>query len=263
MRLAYLHPPTDNQPLSIQQAIQLLIRYPKKARYAPNERYKYSNTNYILLAGIIEKVSGQSFELFLQENLFVPLGMKDSRVWNLQSTLPFPNRVADFKRKWGKKVNFPTSFIDGVAGDGAVFCSSQDLVKWDQFWYQNSLVSPDLLDQALQPVPLNNGKTSDYGFGWIIGDNWIWHNGGWLGARTYIGRNPTQKLTFVLLDNSANSRGHIIARKIQKHYLNYINPLLGSKSIQNLLLINLSSYNYLCSFSVFRSSKQKEYPHFR
>lgn len=186
-------------------AVDLLIKEARKATNTPGEAYAYSNTNYILLARIIELITQLSFEDFMQKALFEPLGMKNTRVWNLQSSsVSFKNKADDFENFEKGSRELKPSFIDGVAGDGAVFSSVEDLLIWDQFWYNNKLISQATLQEAFKEPILGDGTLSDYGFGWVLLENGMWHNGAWLGANTVIKRNTKEKTCLAILDNSSN-----------------------------------------------------------
>jgi CubicO group peptidase (beta-lactamase class C family) len=218
MDLAKQHRKELGDVLRIKDVADLIRRYPPKAK-APGNEYEYSNTNYVLLAAAIESVSGMTYEDFMQEELFEPLGMQDTRVWNRVSTKQsFPERAEDFYSVFGMREPLPMTWIDGVAGDGAVFCSLRDFLIWDEFWSGNSLVSDDLLSQAFVRPKLNDGSPSHYGFGWVIArqPGRAWHNGAWLGARTYIIRDAASKRCLAVLDNSQNERAATIASSIER-----------------------------------------------
>ncbi len=189
--------------LTNKKAVKLLIDNKPKINFIPIEKYEYSNTNYIILGYLIEIISKQSFENFMKEELFEPLKMYDTRVWNLISKdKTFPNKTNSFDRF--EKKDLKPSFVDGVAGDGGIFSSINDMVIWDKFWYSNELISPNNLRQAFEKPKLKDGKLSNYGFGWIINKDMVWHNGQWLGANTVIMRNIKNKNCLVILDNSSN-----------------------------------------------------------
>ncbi|MGB0870049.1 MAG: serine hydrolase domain-containing protein [Flavobacteriales bacterium] len=192
--------------LTNKKALNLLIKSHPKPDFKPNDKFVYSNTNYIILACIIEQISGESFDDFMKTNLFIPLGMNETRVWNLISEdKTFEGKTEGFYTR-GKKTNIVTpSFIDGVAGDGGVFSSINDFVIWDQFWYGNAIISEEHMKEAFKKPVLNDGSVSDYGFGWIIvNDDVMMHNGKWLAASTSIMRNIKKKTCIVVLDNSSN-----------------------------------------------------------
>jgi len=206
--LAKTHRAEIGDILSITKAVDLLRRYGAPLRASPGEKFEYSNTGYVLLAGIIEATSGLTFENFMQSELFDPLNMTRTRVFNLDSdTGTFPGRVEDYVLILGKGRPLEMDFIDGVAGDGAVFASIGDLLIWDAFWNgENGLVSDELLRQAFDVPVLNDGTESDYGFGWVLKKSGThWHNGSWLGARTLIKRYPVTGEVVVLLDNTCNA----------------------------------------------------------
>ncbi len=203
MQLAKQHRKSIGDVLTTSKVVELVAKYSKAAR-APGEAMEYSNTNYILLAAVVESITGLSFEQYMSQELFQPLGMSDTRVWNLVSKDRAPNQTSDFLQFGRKRVAIKTPWLDGVAGDGAVYCSLHDFVIWDQFWNGNQLVSDSLLQQALKQPTLHDGTKSDYGFGWGVEPNYHHHAGAWLGAFTYIARYPSSKKCLVILDNSCN-----------------------------------------------------------
>lgn len=215
MHLAEEHRGTVGEVLTISKVVELVGRHSKADR-APGDAMEYSNTNYVLLAGVIEAVSGKSFEKFMSEELFQPLGMSDTRVWTLLSEQRSPNQAFDFDQIDDERTPVEPTWLDGVAGDGAVFCSLNDFVIWDRFWYGNSRVSNTLLEQAFDRPKLRDGSRSDYGFGWVVERKRQWHNGAWLGANTYIVRYPKTRSCLVVLDNSANLRLGTIADEIEE-----------------------------------------------
>ena len=136
--------------LTNEKAIKLIIENKPKANFEPNDKYEYSNTNYIALARIIELVSNQSLENFMANNIFIPLGMNDTRVWNLISEdKTFKGKTEGFEDLAGEIREIKPTFIDGVAGDGGVFSSLNDFVLWDKFWYENKLISNENLKNAI------------------------------------------------------------------------------------------------------------------
>jgi CubicO group peptidase (beta-lactamase class C family) len=204
--------------LTVSKMVDLLVKENKSLESKPNSVYKYNNTGYVLLAAIIEAISNTSFEEFMQKQLFDRLEMQDTRVWNLASkSTDFENKTASFQYILGYALGFEPSILDGVAGDGSVFSSINDMVIWNQFWYNNTLIAKEIMHEAFVTPVLNDGSTSDYGFGWIITkNNAMWHSGSWLGARTMIIRNPQLKNCLVLLDNSSSNNLDKIAAQLVK-----------------------------------------------
>ncbi|TVZ56123.1 CubicO group peptidase (beta-lactamase class C family) [Lutibacter sp. Hel_I_33_5] len=204
--------------LTISKMVTLLAKEGKPLKNKPNEVYQYNNTGYVLLAAIIERISEKSFEDFMQVELFDKLNMKNTRVWNLVSKgSTFENKTKSFDNVMGETFDLKPGILDGIAGDGGIFSSIDDFVIWNQFWYKNDLLSEETMKEAYKMPVLNNGKESDYGFGWVITKNKaVWHNGSWLGARTLIVRNEQLKNCMVVLDNSSNVNKDNIANQLVK-----------------------------------------------
>ncbi len=201
------------KPLTNQAVVEHFSRKVAEPDFRPGRRFEYSNTGYVLLAAIVEEVSGQSFEAFLHQQIFSPLGMKHSRVWNLVSKEPFPSKVVTHR---GKR-NLRPDWLDGVAGDGGVFCSIEDYLKWDVALRKYQLVDREAWKEATTPGVLSNGKSTDYGFGWIVDEPIMAHDGGWLGARTSVLRNEQNGLLVAVFDSGGNDEAiEVIVRKLLK-----------------------------------------------
>jgi CubicO group peptidase (beta-lactamase class C family) len=194
------------EELQISEVVSLLAKANLPFEAKPNERFQYSNTGYVLLAAIIERISSNSFEEFMRRELFKPLGMKNTRVWNLVSPeTTFENKTGSFDNFLGAITELPPTVFDGLSGDGGIFSSLDDFIIWNQFWTENALFSKETMQEAFKKPILTNGVESDYGFGWTVTPNGgVWHNGSWLGARTLIARNEGSKNCMVILDNSSS-----------------------------------------------------------
>lgn len=206
--------------LTIQEVVRLIAKENPEAKEDPNTEFIYSNTGYVLLAAIIERVSGDIFEDFMRKGLFEKLKMNTTRVWNLCSPRKdFATKTDSFKCDGDITIEVPPTFIDGVAGDGGVFACIDDFIIWNSFWYKNDLISDEIMEEAFKKPTLNNGEKSDYGFGWAItNENTAWHFGSWLGARTLIVRNKKLKNCMVILDNSSS----ISVNKMSEEMINVL-----------------------------------------
>jgi CubicO group peptidase (beta-lactamase class C family) len=169
----------------------------KPLDFAVGEKYAYSNSGYYLLGAIIERVSGKSYADFLQENIFMPLGMRQSG-YDLSARI-IKNRAAGYAKQGGEFIN--ASYMDmtlpGAAG--AVYSTTGDLLLWDQALNTEKLVSRKTLDEIFTPFKNN------YGYGWSIGKQFdrqvIAHGGAIFGFATHITRFPADKVTVVVLSN--------------------------------------------------------------
>ncbi|MEO0447321.1 MAG: serine hydrolase domain-containing protein, partial [Verrucomicrobiota bacterium] len=201
-------------PMTISDVVRFASRV--EPLFAANEKHQYSNTGYVLLAGVIERVSGQTLESYTTKRLFEPLGMTHTRVWHLTSENPdFPMGLGTFS---GNKWIHPGP-LDGLAGDGGFFSNLDDFLLWERALRPGGgFFSEDLLKEAFQSGKLSSGKRFGYGFGWVMAKPGQWHNGAWLGARTYLYRNPGKGQLLIILDNGGNS-ADFIASDLQEQVL--------------------------------------------
>ncbi|HEY6189416.1 MAG TPA: serine hydrolase [Pyrinomonadaceae bacterium] len=200
-----------------------LLATRKDAVYAPGDRFQYNNTGYVLLSLIVGKVSGKPFPQFMKENIFQPLGMNRTLVWD--ETKPSINNMAiPYERGASSFKSLPYGSDIYIYGAKGVVTTAEDMYKWDQALYTEKLVKRSTLKEAFTPARLNNGKESYYGYGWDIGQdhglNLFRHDGGYLGFRTVIARYPDQQFTIIILSNvSSVASTSSIARRIARIYL--------------------------------------------
>jgi len=185
--------------------------------FSPGERFKYSNSGYALLALVVEARSGQSFARFLRENIFLPLGMSHTVAFeNGISTVQ--SRAYGYSRTDSGFVRSDQSVTSAVLGDGGIYASVDDLARWDQELYSQSLVPSSLFREAFSPAQLNDGSITNYGFGWYIeplnGIRSVYHTGSTRGFRNAILRIPDKRLTIIILTNRNEGDPIVIARKI-------------------------------------------------
>jgi len=201
--------------LTSNDVLNMIGKYRERRLFLAGEKYVYSNTGYVILSLVVEAVSGQTFESFLDKEIFVPLNMENSSFWNL-FTLPgkLSNRVEGTN---GKRLN-DYSWMDGVSGDGSVFLSIEDFLKWDRALKNHTLIPQSKFDKALVPFVSSKGDTTFYGFGWSLSKEGtsISHGGSWLGAVTYIYRKLDTDAMFVLLESSTSKYSYAIRKEIQR-----------------------------------------------
>lgn len=175
--------------------------------FVPGEEYSYSNSNYVLLAMIVEKVSGEPFYKFMKRYIFDPLEMENTAVWNY--TKPeIPNKTIGYDQ-FGEKDDFNIL----AAGDGGIYSTVEDLYKWDRGLYTDKLVSYETLEEAFSSGLLNNGEPSrvlsdstwGYGFGWLLrknnSENITWHDGGFNGFNAIFYRELNKRDLIIFLTN--------------------------------------------------------------
>ena len=211
-----------NSFLTNSELIELYCKAKTETSIEPGSKYSYNNLNYVILAHIIEIISKKSLEEFLHEELFEPLQMENSQVWNLASPeKTFKNQTDSFNNYLNSKPHLikPT-WLDGVSGDGAIFSSLNDLIKWHHFWLNDKILPQSLKERAFNQFLLNDQTLSSYGYGWVIEDGIAWHNGSWLGSRTYIEIDRRSNSMILVLDNSSSFNFDRIVNILKKQFDN-------------------------------------------
>jgi CubicO group peptidase (beta-lactamase class C family) len=195
----------DKEKLAYKEdVLRLLAEYHPPVDFAPGEKWEYSNTGYSLLACIVERASGETFEAFMQKNIFTPLDMQNTVLATGQKDQPIKNRVFGYSSSFE---NTDYHYLNGILGDGGIYSTIDDVFKWDQGLYNAGLVKKSTMAEALTPYKLNDGSTSgDYGFGWRLyrGDkrDVIEHGGSWAGFRNLIRRDLKNRNAIIILSNN-------------------------------------------------------------
>jgi CubicO group peptidase (beta-lactamase class C family) len=191
-------------PLTNKDVIDLMATHQYKPYYLPDKRYNYSNTNYALLAYIVEKVSGMPFEDFVTKKIFKPCGMRYASIYNKSRDTVNPNKVVGYpSRSWEAE----NSYQNGVVGDKGVYCSAYDLLMLDQALYTNKPVTQATLAEAFTPQHKDLRPNDNYGLGWRLDvtEPWnkvIYHTGWWKGFRSYFIRETGEHRTIIVLTNT-------------------------------------------------------------
>jgi CubicO group peptidase (beta-lactamase class C family) len=209
----------------------------------PGDEFSYNNINFIILAMIVEKLSGQSFEAYVDRHIFKPAGMRStssselfsredqhlSKLYRYQYTwspaLERPDTAAEFRRLY----NF------NFKGHGDMISTARDLLKYDEALYNGKLLSDASLKEAFTPVKLSNGgdNAQRYGLGWgtrydsTFGEC-VNHTGGIPGLRSILFRNLSKHQTIIVFDNTAMD-AYAIAFQALK-ILNGVRPLKPAKN---------------------------------
>jgi len=169
------------------------------------DAFEYSNPGYDLLAVVIERVSGQTFPNFMQARIFDPLGMTHT------FSLPNAERRADpmvaisYTGESGKPEAYPSDALDNLYGSGSIYTTIGDMALYDEALYTNQFVPRPALEEAFQPVELNDGNTEPYGFGWELekwnGEDYVAHSGAWLGFNSDYVRFLKRHFSVIVLLN--------------------------------------------------------------
>lgn len=198
--------PDRKKGMSNMDAINLMIAH-KPNRYGkPDGRYHYNNSNYMLLGAIVEKVSGQDFDSYMQENVFKPAGMKSTAALSRVKYDKIPTNVIGHDKVWRRSV--VQDYLDGPLGDKGIYSTVQDMYLLDRALKDGRLLKKELLDSAY--VPRSDAKRGvfSYGYGWRMftsgNQKIVYHTGWWHGFKNLYVRDLTNDVTIVLLSNFVN-----------------------------------------------------------
>ena len=182
----------------------------KPLEFAPGEKFAYSNSGYYLLGLIIERASGMPYADFLEESIFTPLAMNQTGYDN--SSRIVRNRAAGYARKAGETVNAAYMDMTVPYAAGALYSTTEDLLRWDRALYTDTLVSQQSLDEIFTP------EKGGYGYGWMIGTRFdrpvIAHGGGIYGFASHLGRFPADRVTVIVLSNVEGASAGRIANDL-------------------------------------------------
>ncbi|MEA3504670.1 MAG: serine hydrolase domain-containing protein [Bacteroidota bacterium] len=240
---------TEKYPPTNTDVVSLLEKNRLKQRFSPGSRFQYSNTGYFLLASIVEKVSKKSMNDFLKENVFTPLGMHHTKVYNYGLNNWDSQQIKGFKKNNYKYKAFKQGIIDGVVGDKGVYASADDLLKWSNALYNGYIISKKTLGNAIRKSELNNGASIKYGFGLRITENFngkmIYHNGSWGGFRTTSRYYINESVSLIILSNNSYRYLGSLARKVKgvldrdhanEEFLYVVKKMLLQKEMDNSMM---------------------------
>lgn len=202
-------------------------RHKPPRNYQPDKRFQYNNTNYVLLAAIVEKISGMKFQQYMHRHVFEPLQMHETRIFTLQFSDSIPRHLTYGHNYRYQRIE--SDFLDGIPGDKGIYSTVHDLLKWDQALYSDILLADSLRALAFSPHGLAADRLSNYGYGFRIRytpdlRRIIYHGGWWHGYNTLLIRDVERRNTIIILANKRNRTLRTLADTI----LNTIEPLDSS-----------------------------------
>ncbi len=169
----------------------------------PNRHFSYCNTNYALLALLIEKLSNSTYPQFIKKYIFDPLQMTHSFVYTQLDS----SRITPSYDWRGQRI--PFNQLDMVYGDKNIYSTVKDLLKWDRLIRTNVFLSASSLKEAYTPYSNEKAGIKNYGLGWRMnlypdGKKIIFHNGWWHGNNASFIRVIEGDATIIVLGNRYN-----------------------------------------------------------
>ncbi|GIN91288.1 penicillin-binding protein 4* [Siminovitchia terrae] len=186
----------EDSTISIETFIEVML-----PQYAPNEHWSYSNTNYVLLAKIIEEVSGLSYETYLQQYIAEPLNLthtttQPTKQWEAHG------QTFDYEEQQYRKVlddpylHEIEKYNDGF-GDGGIYATVAEVAKFLKAFLKGRYISKEIVQFMLTPTELSE----NYSYGLIIQNEWVGHTGGWVGCSAQAFINIYTEEVVVLATN--------------------------------------------------------------
>jgi CubicO group peptidase (beta-lactamase class C family) len=203
------------------QALSFDIVFRQKSlNFTPGSEYSYSNSNYVMLVLIVERVSGQSLAQFTSSRLFEPLGMKNTQ-WRDNFKEIIPGRAIAYSSSEGKyQQDMP---FENVHGPGGLLTTTADLLRWNQLLETHELFESHTAQLRIQRGKLNNGTEITYAAGLsnsaFNGFDEISHSGATAGYRAWLAYYPQKKLSIVALSNDASFNAGRIGRDMAEIFL--------------------------------------------
>lgn len=206
--------------LTNQDVLDLMATKDISLEFKTDSRFAYCNTNYAILALIIEKITHTTYIDAMHKMIFQPLGMTHSFVFDI--TKDKKKIVPSYK---ANKVEIGIDYLDGVYGDKNIYSTPRDLLKFDLARNTGTFISPDLWKQVFTPYSNERKGTKNYGLGirminWETGQNFYFHNGWWHGNTSSYITLPEEKVVIIALSNKM-TRSTYSVRKLASLFGDY------------------------------------------
>lgn len=182
--------------------LEMATKHLPEAWGKPGEMYRHSSTDYILLATIVQRISGTPFHQYLREEVFLPAGMNDSYAFSPLREDPLTNRAIGLMQAVDGSgiISRDFDYLQALDGFG-LYSTLGDLFRWDRALYTDQLLPQSSLAAAFRPGVLNNGKETKTGFGWGLYGGQISADGYRAGFGVWINRDTVKQNCIIILTN--------------------------------------------------------------
>ena len=198
--------------LTNQDILNVIIDKKINLEYKTNTRFSYCNTNYAMLALVIEKITGKKYKTAMKSMIFDPLGMKNTFVYDYQKD---QDNVTLSYRCNGQKIAF--DYLDAVYGDKNIYSTPRDLLKFDMARNSSEFLTPKLKNQIYQGYSNERKGQKNYGLGirmieWETGQKFYYHNGWWHGNMSSYVTLKNENVMMVALSNKCSKNVYKIRK---------------------------------------------------
>ena len=201
--------PDRKKPFSNEAMIRMLANTKPEPYGAPGAGYFYNNINYALLASVVERASGEPFEVFMHDHIFEPCGMEHSYIYSMRNddevSLYMPVEVHGHDLYRSGPVKAQNDYLNGVMGDKIMFSTVEDLYKFNLALDSELLLPDSLQAEAFIPGSPEWKYDENYGFGWRMSKEhpgMYFHYGWWKGYRSVVIRDVTHRRFLAILTNT-------------------------------------------------------------
>lgn len=201
--------------------------------FKPGEKFSYTSYGWNLISAVIETAARQNFLVYMRQNVFLPLAMQHTVADHVDSLIAFRTRFYQ-RDSTGHLLN--AVFVDNSykwAG-GGFLATAEDLVKFGAAHLQPGFLTKESLAQLLTSQKTNEGKRTDYGLGWALGEDsggraWFGHGGGAVGGTAFLIVYPGQKIVLAVLTNIGGANFRKLPQEIAALFMSEAAPPPGSK----------------------------------
>lgn len=213
----------DRSMLTNQDILDLFVKHKINLYFKPDKKFAYCNTNYAMLALIIEKVTKMNYRDAMKKIIFEPLGMKNTYVFDYAKH----KNTASLSYK-GNNVQYGFDFLDDVYGDKNIYSTPRDLLKFDLATYSKKFLNPKLVKQVFKGYSYEHKGEKNYGLGirlreWITGEKLFYHNGWWHGNTSSYVTLKKDTVTLIALSNRFSYKPYKMAK---------LSPLFGKYPVE-------------------------------
>ena len=194
--------PDKSKTINNQDVIDIISKINPLINYPPDRRYYYCNTNYLLLASVVKKISGIEFKQYLKENIFSPIDMNNSIVYDRTNF----NELIIPTQGYENRTPCEDVYLNGVVGDKGVYSTTMDLLKFDRALEKNLLINDSLKKLAFSKKNKDYNRNKNYGYGFRLKEHnkygkIVYHTGWWKGYRSYYIKVLKKDQTIIILNN--------------------------------------------------------------
>nr|WP_164881927.1 serine hydrolase domain-containing protein [Ornithobacterium rhinotracheale] len=213
---------TSSAPMYNEELLAMFRNKKMRLDFQPGTSFSYCNSNFAMLALLIERITKMPYKQFVSQYIFEPLNMQNSFVYDPMDTYNF-SFAKSYKANFS---DFNNTFQDGVYGDKGIFTTVEDLYRWDRALYKNEFLAEEFKQNAFTPTR-DWSVEKNYGLGWRIkcypnGEKYVYHTGWWHGYQGIFARYIKDDFTIIILSNryiSGISKNSEEIYKVAQQYL--------------------------------------------